>query len=106
MQVVPAVALIGVLPLPALGCVALVDAGIWNEKPPERVGSDHLLHGRGLALGGWEGGNGPASVSALLDADGCYRFILAQVDLTGSFTSLVQIAAYELEAQIERSGAV
>jgi len=27
---------------------ALAGAGIWNENPPERVGSDGLLHGRGL----------------------------------------------------------
>jgi CO/xanthine dehydrogenase Mo-binding subunit len=81
---------------------ALSSAGIWNEKSPERAGSDHLLHGRGLALGGWEGGSGPASASALLDADGRYRFILAQVDLTGSFTSLVQIAAQELGVSPER----
>jgi len=41
-------------------------------------------------------------VVALLDADGCYRFILAQVDLSGSFTSLTQIAAEELQVEPER----
>ncbi len=81
---------------------ALLGAGLWNEKPPERVGSDHLLHGRGLALGGWDGGNGPASAIALLDADGCYRIILGQVDLSGSFTSLAQIAAQELGVSPQR----
>jgi CO/xanthine dehydrogenase Mo-binding subunit len=81
---------------------ALVTSGVWDEKPPERVGSDGLLHGRGLALGGWDGGGGPGSVVALLDGDGRYRFILATVDLTGSFTSLAQIAAQELEVSPER----
>ena len=81
---------------------ALAGAGIWNEIPPRRAGSDHLLHGRGLALGGWDGGGGPASAVALLDADGCYRFILGQVDLSGSFTSLAQIAAQELGVKPER----
>jgi CO/xanthine dehydrogenase Mo-binding subunit len=81
---------------------ALAAAPIWNEKPPERAGNDGLLHGRGLALGGWDGGNGPASAIALLDADGCYRIILGQVDLSGSFTSLAQIAAQVLEVKPER----
>jgi CO/xanthine dehydrogenase Mo-binding subunit len=81
---------------------ALAGAGAWNEKAPEREWNDDLLHGRGLALGGWDGGGGPASVVALLDADGCYRFILAQVDVSGSFTSLAQIAAHELQVKPER----
>ena len=81
---------------------AVAGASAWTEKPPERAGNDALLHGRGLALGGWDGGNGPASAIALLDADGCYRIILGQVDLSGSFTSLAQIAAQVLEVKPER----
>ena len=81
---------------------ALANQGLWSLTPPMRAQSDGLLHGRGLALSGWDGGSGPASAVALLDADGQFRVILGTVDLTGSFTSLVQVAAQELGVSAEK----
>ncbi|HEY5574839.1 MAG TPA: molybdopterin cofactor-binding domain-containing protein, partial [Anaerolineales bacterium] len=81
---------------------ALVSHGHWPDQPPERVDKAGLLHGRGLALGGWEGGNGPASAHAHLEADGRFRIVLGTVDLTGSFTSMAQIAAEALSISVER----
>ena len=81
---------------------ALANAGVWKSDPPQRMASDRLLHGRGLALSGWDGGSGPASAVVLLDADGRFRVILGTVDLTGSFTSLAQVAAQALGVSSEK----
>ena len=43
-----------------------------------------------------------ASAVALLDADGRFRVILGTVDLTGSFTSLAQVAAQEFGVSPEK----
>lgn len=65
----------------------------WTNPAPERVTEAGLLRGRGLALGSWAGGTGPAGSLAILDAGGKVRIVLGTVDLSGSFTSLAQIAA-------------
>jgi CO/xanthine dehydrogenase Mo-binding subunit len=65
----------------------------WTKPAPERVTDTGLLRGRGLALGSWAGGTGPAGALAILDAGGKVRIVLGTVDLSGSFTSLAQIAA-------------
>lgn len=68
----------------------------WTKPAPERVTASGLLRGRGLALGSWAGGTGPAGALAILDAGGKVRIVLGTVDLSGSFTSLAQIAAEAL----------
>ncbi len=72
---------------------ALAKHPAWTQPAYERLGVDGLLHGRGLALGSWAGGTGPAGALAILDAGGQIRIVLGTVDLSGSFTSLAQIAA-------------
>jgi CO/xanthine dehydrogenase Mo-binding subunit len=87
-------------PQPPVGAVevlaALAGHPAWSDPPPPRRGDDGLLHGRGFALGSWGAGRGPSSALAILEADGKIRVVLATVDLTGSFTSLAQIAAEAL----------
>jgi len=75
---------------------ALAGHPAWSDPPPPRRGDDGLLRGRGFALGSWGAGRGPSSALAILEADGKIRVVLATVDLTGSFTSLAQIAAEAL----------
>jgi CO/xanthine dehydrogenase Mo-binding subunit len=75
---------------------ALARHPAWTSPPPPRQGDDGLLHGRGLALGSWGAARGPASAVAILEAGGQIRIVLGTVDLTGSFTSLAQIAAEAL----------
>lgn len=81
---------------------ALAGHPAWTDPAPARHGSDGLLHGRGLALGSWEGGRGPASAVAILDGDGKFSIVLGTVDLSGSFTSLAQIAAEALGVSVEK----
>ncbi len=72
---------------------ALAEQPAWRKRAGERWTEDGLLHGRGLALGSWAGGTGPAGALAILDAGGQIRMVIGTVDLSGSFTSLAQIAA-------------
>ncbi len=81
---------------------ALVESGAWPGAPLPGGAEDGWLHGRGVAMGGWDGSNGPASAIAVLDADGRFRIVLGTVDLTGSFTSLAQIAAEALGVSVDR----
>ena len=64
---------------------------IWAE--PALPSGDGLLRGRGMALGLWGSGAFPASAIAKLEKGGLIRIIIGQVDLTGSYTALAQIAA-------------
>jgi CO/xanthine dehydrogenase Mo-binding subunit len=81
---------------------ALAEHPAWTDPPAPRVGADGLLHGRGVALGSWASGMLPAAAVATLDGDGKIRFVLGTVDLTGSYTSLAQIAAEALGVSAER----
>ena len=81
---------------------SLVASGAWPGGPLRRRDEDGWLHARGIAMGGWDGSNGPASALAILDADGRFRIVLGTVDLTGSFTSLAQIAAEALDVSVDR----
>ena len=73
--------------------MALAEHPAWTDPLPSRQSEDGLLRGRGLALGSWGSGTWPASAHAKLEADGKIWIVLGTVDLTGSYTSLAQIAA-------------
>src|SRR5574341_1234405 len=81
---------------------ALAERGAWPPEQTAYQGEEGWLHGCGLALGGWDGGNGPASALAMLEADGRFRILLGTVDLTGSYTSLAQIAAETLGVSVNQ----
>ncbi|MCI0398956.1 MAG: xanthine dehydrogenase family protein molybdopterin-binding subunit [Chloroflexi bacterium] len=81
---------------------ALAQHPSWTKPVPKRTTAAGLLHGRGLALGSWAGGTGPAGALAILDAGGQFRIVLGTVDLSGSFTSLAQIAADALGASFDQ----
>ena len=55
-----------------------------------------------MALGLWGSGAFPASAIAKLEKGGLIRIIIGQVDLTGSYTALGQIASEELGIPQER----
>ena len=81
---------------------ALVESGAWTDTPLPSPDENGWLRGRGVGMGGWDGGNGPAGAIALLEADGRFRIVLGTVDLSGSFTSLAQIAAEALGVSVDR----
>ena len=79
---------------------AVADHPAWTTPLPPSV--PDRLHGRGVSLGSWTGGGGPAGAVVYLEADGKFRFVVATVDLTGSYTALAQIAAEALGVSVDR----
>jgi CO/xanthine dehydrogenase Mo-binding subunit len=80
---------------------ALAEHQAWTDPLLDQNG-DGLLYGRGVALGSWGGGRGPAAALAILEADGQVRIVLGTVDVSGSFTSMAQIAAEALGMSVEQ----
>jgi CO/xanthine dehydrogenase Mo-binding subunit len=81
---------------------ALAGHPAWSDPRPPRLSDDGLLRGRGLGVGSWGSGRWPASAIAMLEADSKIRIVLGQVDLSGSFTSLAQIAAEALGVSVQQ----
>lgn len=81
---------------------ALVNHGAWPPPALTERDENGWIIGRGMAIGGWDGANGPASAIAILEADGQIQVTLGTVDLTGSFTSMAQIAAEALGVSVDR----
>ncbi|MFC1975456.1 xanthine dehydrogenase family protein molybdopterin-binding subunit [Chloroflexota bacterium] len=80
---------------------ALAEHPAWTDSLSPR--SDNgLLHGRGVGIGSWGGGGGPAAALAILDANGKVRIVLGTADVSGSFTSMAQIAAEALGVSVEK----
>ena len=81
---------------------ALAEHPAWTDPLPPRRGDDGLLHGRGMGLGSWGSGTWPAAATAKLEADGKIWIVLGTADLSGSYTSLAQIAAEALGVSARR----
>ena len=81
-----------------LGAVA--DHTAWNDPLPRA--EPGLIRGRGMSLGSWTGGNGPAGAVVYLEEEGLFRFVIGTVDLTGSYTALAQIAAEALGVSVDK----
>jgi len=58
--------------------------------------------GRGVGCGFWAPGSGPAAASISLNADGSVMVTVGAVDISGSRTSLTQIAAESMELPFEK----
>ena len=95
----------GGAPMPKHGGAAVLQSlrthEAWQGTEPKRDG-DGLHYGQGFALGLWGSGAFPAAAIARLEKGGYVRFTIGQVDLTGSYTSLAQIAAQELGISTDR----
>lgn len=81
---------------------ALASHPAWTSEAPKREGADGRLYGRGIGMGVWSGAAGSAGAIAKLESDGTVRIIVGTVDLTGSFTSMAQIAAEALGIDVNR----
>ncbi len=58
--------------------------------------------GRGMACGMWMGGTGNSSAHLTVNGDGSVSVVVGSVDLTGTRTSLAQIAADEFRIPLEK----
>lgn len=73
---------------------------LWAQRTQARQQVPEELKGwkigTGVAIGGWPGGTEPASALCRLEQDGTFTMVVGSVDVSGSDTSLVLIAAEEL----------
>jgi CO/xanthine dehydrogenase Mo-binding subunit len=79
--------------LPAIGARDVLVALKNHPISSQALGANE---GRGYAIGGWPGGAGAASAYCRINPDGTVQIITGTINLTGSTTSLAQIAAEEL----------
>ena len=73
---------------------------LWKQREQAKQEAPPGLHGweigTGLAIGGWSGGTEPAAALCRLEQDGTFTVVVGSVDVSGSDTSMVLIAAQEL----------
>ena len=71
----------------------------------ERMGLPKKLeegHGVGIAVGEWRSGSGPSTASISVNEDGTVSLLTGSTDISGSDTSLAQIAAESLGLRMDQ----
>jgi CO/xanthine dehydrogenase Mo-binding subunit len=97
------------VPYPRIGLVQTLEAiqrhPCWTEPvpPASRPG---WVRGRGLACGLWGGGVGTSTAHVNINEDGSATVVTGAVDLSGTRTTMAQIAAEELQIPYERVNVV
>ncbi len=85
------------VPFPAIGmrdCLEkLREQPLWKNRKQGETDAQGRKIGVGVAAGGWPGGLEPASAACRMDRDGTMTLVVGSVDLTGTDTVLVVIAA-------------
>ena len=93
--------------LPRHGLAEVMDAlqekmsqpGNGAELQPD---NGRMAHGVGIAVGEWRSGSGPSTASISVNEDGTVGLLTGSVDISGSDTSLAQIAAEVLGLELEQ----
>ncbi len=64
--------------------------------------NERMVRGVGIAVGEWRSGSGPSTASISVNEDGTVGLLTGSVDISGSDTSLAQIAAEVLGLEMEQ----
>ncbi|MFN8497891.1 MAG: xanthine dehydrogenase family protein molybdopterin-binding subunit [Anaerolineae bacterium] len=84
-------------PWPSVGlreCIdRIADHPLWQNRGAADANGGSKKRGVGLAIGGWPGGTSPASAVCRVDSDGTINVHIGSVDVSGSNTSMVALAA-------------
>ena len=93
--------------LPRNGLAEVMDALKEKMEQPRNGGvsdssDDRLARGVGVAVGEWRSGSGPSTASISVNEDGTVGLLTGSVDISGSDTSLAQIAAEALGLEMEQ----
>ena len=93
--------------LPRNGLAEVMDALKEKMEQPQNggvsdSGNDRLARGVGMAVGEWRSGSGPSTASISVNEDGTVGLLTGSVDISGSDTSLAQIAAEALGLEMEQ----
>ncbi len=73
-----------------------------NRGTVHDSGNERMARGVGIAVGEWRSGSGPSTASISLNEDGTVGLLTGSVDISGSDTSLAQIAAEVLGLELEQ----
>ena len=93
--------------LPRHGLAEVMDA-LQEKMSPTSNGADsqpdndRMARGVGIAVGEWRSGSGPSTASISVNEDGTVGLLTGSVDISGSDTSLAQIAAEALGLELEQ----
>ena len=68
----------------------------------DEAGNGRMARGTGIAVGEWRSGSGPSTASISVNEDGTVGLLTGSVDISGSDTSLAQIAAEALGLEMEQ----
>ena len=93
--------------LPRNGLAEVMDALKEKMEQPQNGGASdsdggRLARGVGVAVGEWRSGSGPSTASISVNEDGTVGLLTGSVDISGSDTSLAQIAAEALGLEMEQ----
>jgi CO/xanthine dehydrogenase Mo-binding subunit len=88
--------------MPRIGLAECLEALYHHPswKAPLERKNGHVVRGRAVACGGWPGGGNNASAVIRGNTDGTFQLVVGTINLTGSTTSLAQIAAEELSVDL------
>ena len=90
------------VPYPPIGSVEVLESvensELWQRRLREPKRENH---GYGIAQAGWLGGVQPASAGLKLNTDGSFSVMVGSNDISGSNTSLAQIAAEVLKVSLD-----
>ncbi len=75
---------------------------LWKNRPSAKMDEQNPAIGIGVAVGGWPGGLESAAAACRMDRDGTFTLVVGSVDLTGTDTSLIRIAAEILNQPPEK----
>lgn len=88
-------------PFPAIGLTSIIDLiadhSCWKEPLP----AGKMPRGRGLAVGYWRGTSMTSAAHVTVAADGRIMVVIGAVDLTGTRTTMAQVAAEEFGLTID-----
>ena len=93
--------------IPRNGLAEVMDA-LKEKMASSRSGGDseagngRMARGVGIAVGEWRSGSGPSTASISVNEDGTVGLLTGSVDISGSDTSLAQIAAEVLGLELEQ----
>jgi len=85
--------------VPTNGLRETVDAVKDRLGLPKKLGKNR---GVGIAMGEWRSGSGPSTASISVNEDGTVSLLTGSVDISGSDTSLAQIAAETLGLRLDQ----
>jgi CO/xanthine dehydrogenase Mo-binding subunit len=85
---------------PSIGLTTILERVAGHPCWTEPLAAGPLPRGRGLALGYWRGTSMTSAAQITISGDGRVAVVMGTVDLSGTRTTMAQVAAEELELEV------